>query len=93
MTAITKGMIRLSRCTAPHDLEQTEPNESISSNRRLNLLAALVASVPERRTLLARLRLAPPLGAAFVKAWSIWRRRHQATAALAHYRQRINPQL
>jgi hypothetical protein len=57
------------------------------------LLDALVPSVSEIRTLLARLHLGPPLGAAFVMAWSIWRRTHQATAAHAHYKRRLNPQL
>jgi hypothetical protein len=52
-------------------------------------------SVPEIRYLIARLLLQPPTWAAFVLAWSRWRRLHQAAAANAHYRTRkqLNPQL
>lgn len=46
-------------------------------------------TVPEVRRLLWRLlwplALAPPL----VLAWSVWRRRHQATARRCHYRRRL----
>ena len=51
-------------------------------------MAALVPSVPEIRYLLARLLLRPPVGTAFVFAWSIWRRTHQFNAARAHYKTR-----
>jgi hypothetical protein len=56
-------------------------------------MADLIPSVPEIRYLLTRLLLKPPLGAAFILAWSLWRRRHQATAAAAHYQRRHNAQL
>jgi hypothetical protein len=56
-------------------------------------MVALVPSVPEIRHLLARLLLRPPISPAFIIAWSLWRRRHQANAALAHYRCRYNMQL
>ena len=56
-------------------------------------MTALVPSVPEIRYLLARLLLRPPISPAFIIAWSLWRRRHQANAAVAHYRCRHNPQL
>ena len=50
--------------------------------------AHLLPSVPEIRYLLARLLLRPPTGRAFVIAWSLWRRRHQAAATAAHYKKR-----
>jgi hypothetical protein len=68
----------------------TEQNES---NRRLKTMAALVPSVPEIRYLLARLLLRPPVGIAFVFAWSVWRRTHQLNAARAHYKTREKIQL
>ena len=49
-------------------------------------LAALLPTVPEIRYLLARLLLRPPRRARFIMAWSLWRRKHQAKAAAAHYR-------
>jgi hypothetical protein len=49
-------------------------------------MAALLPSVPEICHLLTRLVFRPPIAAAFVLAWSTWRRRHQFTAAQAHYR-------
>ncbi|WP_292505000.1 hypothetical protein [Mesorhizobium sp.] len=56
-------------------------------------MTALVPSVPEIRYLLARLLLRPPISASFIIAWSLWRRQHQADAAIAHYKLRSNPQL
>ena len=56
-------------------------------------MAALVPTVPEIRYLLARLVLRPPISPAFIIAWSLWRRRHLANAAVAHYRCRHNAQL
>jgi hypothetical protein len=56
-------------------------------------MAALVPSVPEIRYLLARILLKPPLGQAFIIAWSLWRRTHQLNAASAHYKQRQETQL
>jgi hypothetical protein len=56
-------------------------------------MAALVPSVPEIRYLLARLLLRPPVGIAFVFAWSVWRRTHQLNAARAHYKTREQIQL
>jgi hypothetical protein len=56
-------------------------------------MVALVPTMPEIRYLLARLLLRPPISAAFVIAWSIWRRQHQADAAIAHYKRRSNAQL
>lgn len=74
-------------------MEQTEQNESEPANRRLSLMAALVHTVPEIRYLLARLLLKPPASTSFVMAWSLWRRKHQAGAARAHYKRRHNAQL
>jgi hypothetical protein len=54
---------------------------------------ALVPSVPEIRYLLGRLVTAPPVRHPFIMGWSIWRRRHQAKAAEAHYRKRTKQQL
>ena len=46
-------------------------------------------TVPEVRRLLWRLvwRYAP--APAFVLAWSLWRRRHQAQARRSHYKRRL----
>jgi hypothetical protein len=68
--------------------EQTERNESIRRNRRLNQMQALVPTVPEIRYLLAWILLKSPAAPPFIIAWSIWRRRHQAKAAEAHYKNR-----
>lgn len=59
----------------------------------LVLLADLVPSVPEIRYLLARILLKPALDLAFILGWSLWRRRHQNTAAQAHYQKRNQMQL
>jgi len=47
-------------------------------------------SLPEIRTLIARLLLPPVARPAFILAWSGWRRGHQLAAAQAHYRARQN---
>lgn len=52
-------------------------------------MRALVPTVPEIRYLLARLLLKSPGKTAFVIAWSIWRRQHQAKAAEAHYQNAV----
>src|SRR5262249_50776526 len=52
---------------------------------------ALVPTIPEIRYLLARLLLKSPGAPPFIIAWSIWRRRHQAKAAEAHYKSRKMP--
>ena len=49
------------------------------------MLVAL--TVAELRRLLARLVWRPPVDPAFTLGWSLWRRRHQATARRAHYQQ------
>jgi hypothetical protein len=46
-------------------------------------------SVPEVRRLLWRLLWMMLPSAAFVLAWSDWRRRHQAVAQHHHYRRRL----
>lgn len=74
-------------------MEQTERNESKGANRRLIRMAALVPSVPEIRYLLARILIFPPTQKPFIIAWSLWRRRHQAVAAICHYKRRGNVQL
>lgn len=56
-------------------------------------MAGLVPSVPEIRYLLARLLLKPPITKTYIIGWSLWRRRHQATAAEAHYKRRNDAQL
>jgi hypothetical protein len=71
-------------------MQQTEQNES--GARRLNGARLGLPSVPEIRTLLARLLLRSPLRRPAVLAWSAWRRRHQHRAANAHWRQH-DPQL
>jgi hypothetical protein len=57
------------------------------------MIAAGVLSVPEIRTLLARLLFHPIAKLGFVIAWSRWRRHHQARAAQVHYRTRHHSQL
>jgi hypothetical protein len=44
--------------------------------------------VPEIRYLLARLLLRSPTRPAFITAWSLWRRTHQADAENRHYRRK-----
>ena len=51
----------------------------------LGVLVAL--TVAELRRLLACLVWRPPVDPAFTLAWSLWRRRHQATARRTHYQQ------
>jgi hypothetical protein len=51
----------------------------------LGVLVAL--TVAELRRLLVRLVWHPPVDPAFTLGWSLWRRRHQATARRAHYQQ------
>ena len=74
-------------------MEQTERNESRHDNRRLIRMTALVPSVPEIRYLLARILIFPPTRKPFILAWSLWRRRHQATATICHYKRRTYMQL
>jgi hypothetical protein len=47
----------------------------------------------EIRYLIARLLPRPILTVAFIWDWSRWRREHQATAAIAHRKIRLNAQL
>lgn len=47
----------------------------------------------EIRHLIARLMLRPILTVAFIWDWSRWRREHQANAAVAHRKIRLNVQL
>jgi hypothetical protein len=49
----------------------------------LGVLVAL--TVPELRRLLVRLLWRPTSNLPFTLGWSIWRRRHQATARRCHY--------
>ena len=74
-------------------MQQTERNESRNPNRRLTLLVALVPTVPEIRTLLARLVFKPSHKPSDIIQWSLWRRKHQASAAISHYKRRQNSQL
>ncbi len=67
---------------------QTEQKESKPRNRRLALMTARVPSVPELRYLIARLLPGPPWARSFIMHWSLWRRKHQADAARAHYKRR-----
>jgi len=57
------------------------------------LLAALVPAVPEIQTLLARLVFKPSHRPSDIIQWSLWRRKHQASAAISHYKRRQNLQL
>jgi hypothetical protein len=74
-------------------LEKTEQKESGCRNRRLTLMTDLVPSVPEIRYLIAQLLLTAPIRPSFILAWSFWRRKHQANAAIAHYKTRLKKQL
>ena len=63
-------------------------------HRHMSLcMAALIPSVPEIRYLLARILICPPTRKPFILAWSLWRRRHQATATICHYKRRTYMQL
>jgi hypothetical protein len=42
----------------------------------------------QMQALVARILLKSPAAPPFIIAWSIWRRRHQAKAAEAHYKNR-----
>jgi hypothetical protein len=53
----------------------------------------LVPSVSEIRYLIARLLLTAPIRPSFILAWSFWPRKHQANAAIAHYKTRPEMQL
>jgi hypothetical protein len=44
-------------------------------------------TVPELRRLLVRLVWRPAADSSFTLGWSIWRRRHQATARRVHHQQ------
>ena len=81
------------RRPAPRRIRQTERNEARPGNRRLTLLVALVPSVPEIRTRLVRLVFKTPNRLPDIIQWSLWRRKHQASAAVSHYKRRQNPQL
>jgi hypothetical protein len=61
----------------------------------LKWLTDLLPSVPEIRVLIARILLPPRLQTPFIFAWSLWRRKHQAAAALKHHKRNyaINTQL
>jgi hypothetical protein len=50
----------------------------------------ITLTVPELRRLLVRLVWPPPGSPAFTLGWSIWRRRHQATARRCHYQRQRN---
>ncbi len=52
-------------------------------------VALIPLTVPEVRRLLWRLARPPLPPAAFVLAWSHWRRRHQAQARRSHYQRRL----
>ena len=50
-------------------------------------------TTPEIRVLIAKLLLSPTTHPAFVRAWSRWRRDHQAVAAVSHRKGRSHAQL
>ena len=54
---------------------------------------ALIPSVAEIRALIMRLLMQRPHAPAFIFAWSLWRRKHQAQAMIAHYQKRKQLQL
>ena len=59
-----------------------------AANAVVTTLGVLVApSVAELGRLLACLVWRPPIDPLFTLAWSVWRRRHQATARRTHYQQ------
>ncbi|WP_072382111.1 hypothetical protein, partial [Rhizobium tibeticum] len=60
---------------------------------RLTNTMAFVPSVAEIRYLIKRLLLQPPIRVRLILAWSLWRRRHQASAMLSHYKARHQTQL
>ena len=50
----------------------------------------ITLTVPELRRLLLGLVWSAPRGPAFTLGWSVWRRRHQATARRCHYQRQRN---
>ena len=57
----------------------------------MTALGVLVTlTVPELRRLLLGLVWSPPRDPAFTLGWSVWRRRHQATARRCHYQRQRN---
>ena len=57
----------------------------------MTALGVLVTlTVPELRRLLLGLAWPPPRDPALTLGWSVWRRRHQATARRCHYQRQRN---
>jgi hypothetical protein len=54
---------------------------------------ALIPTVAEIRALIMRLMMRKSAKQAFIFAWSLWRRKHQAQAMIAHYKKRGHLQL
>lgn len=70
-----------------------KPNEGVRPPSRRSPIGAGVLSVPEIRTVLARLLFKSGAKLSFVITLSRWRRRHQAHATKAQYRQQQHAQL
>jgi hypothetical protein len=54
---------------------------------------ALIPTVAEIRGLIMRLSIRRPPKVYFILEWSLWRRKHQASAMIAHYKTRGQIQL
>ena len=76
------------RRATPCGSRQTERNESKTGNRSLMREIALIPTVAEIRALIMRLMTRTSRTPDFIFAWSLWRRKHQAQAMVAHYTKR-----
>ncbi|MDI9889359.1 hypothetical protein QMZ92_34865 [Streptomyces sp. HNM0645] len=83
---ITLAMLALAFLTAV--AASTAPKRSTRPHRPARDSEAISLTVPEIRHLFTVLLSPPTATAARLLQWSIWRRRHQATARHSHYRRR-----
>jgi len=86
MSLVMAAATFLSKLSAEQRLRQTGHNES-GTPRRPALALSGVWSMPEIRSLIAKLLLPARAGPAFIWAWSHWRRAHRFTAAIFSRRQ------
>ena len=83
---ITLAMLALAFLTAL--AADAAPDRTASTHHLAHSRDPITLTVPEIRHLLAAVFTPPAVTAARLLHWSIWRRRHQATARRSHYRRR-----
>ncbi|MEU3256201.1 IS701 family transposase [Streptomyces sp. NPDC006997] len=88
---ITLAMLALAFLTAL--AADAAPKRSAGPHRPARNSEPISLTVPEIRHLCTLVLGSPTVTAARLLHWSIWRRRHQATARRSHYRRRSNPEL